>query len=213
MSIRFSIIEHLRDKSNSTSASAPTAYFYCTRNTAEPQRADPDEIMRSILKQLSCSKLDLPVREPTAKEYSKRKEEAEEQGCEPAKLTIAECEELILTLLEQNPATIVIDALDECHPARRHELLKTLDNIIQKSASLVKVFVSSRDDGDIVCRLKNSPNVFIRVSDNVEDIRRFVHSEVEVAIEDKRMLRGNISEELKTRIAATLVEGAQGMSV
>ncbi|MCJ1352386.1 MAG: hypothetical protein MMC33_002370, partial [Icmadophila ericetorum] len=207
----FSVIQHLHSESNTSSAPAPIAYFYCTRNTAEPQRADPDEIMRSILKQLSSSKPDLSVREPTAKEYRTRKEEAEQQGCEPAKLTVAECEGLILALLEHNPATIVIDALDECIPARRYEILKTLDNIIQKSASLVKVFVSSREDNDIVCRLKDSPNVIIHASDNGKDIERFIHSEVEKAIEDKRMLRGDISDELKNRIITTLAKGANGM--
>ena len=169
--------------------------------------------MRSILKQLSSSKPDLSVREPIAKEYRTRKEEAEQQSCEPAKLTIAECEELIVALLEHNPATIIIDALDECIPARRYEILKTLDNIIQKSASLVKVFVSSRDDDDIVCRLKDSPNVIIHASDNGKDIERFIHFEVEKAIEDKRMLRGDISDELKNRIIAALAKGAEGMLV
>ncbi|MCJ1382729.1 hypothetical protein MMC17_005842, partial [Xylographa soralifera] len=207
----FSIIQHLHSENNSSSAPAPIAYFYCARNTAEPQRADPDEIMRSILKQLSSSKPDLSVREPIAKEYRTRKEEAEQQGCEPAKLTIAECEELILALLEHNPATIIIDALDECISARRYEILKTLNNIIQKSASLVKVFVSSRDDNDIVCRLKDSPNVIIHASDNSKDIERFIHSEVEKTIEDKRMLRGDISDELKNQIITTLANGANGM--
>ncbi|MCJ1360834.1 MAG: hypothetical protein MMC33_010843, partial [Icmadophila ericetorum] len=118
---------------------------------------------------------------------------------------------LILALLEHNPATIVIDALDECIPACRYEILKTLDNIIQKSASLVKVFVSSRDDNDIVCRLNDSPNVIIHASDNGKDIERFIHFEVEKGIKDKRMLRGDISDELKNRIITTLAKGAKGM--
>jgi hypothetical protein len=118
-----------------------------------------------------------------------------------------------VNLLESNPATIIIDALDECDPARRHELLTGLDNIIQQSASLVKVFVSSRDDNDIVCQLNHSPNLFIRASDNSEDIERFVHSEVAQCIKDKRLLSGRVSEGLKSRIIATLSDGAQGMLV
>lgn len=209
--LRFSVIEYLKTENNKTTAPAPISYFYCARNAAEPERADSGEIMRSILKQLSCSNSALPVRDPVAKTYKETKEKAEENGCEPAKLSAMECVGLIVNLLESNPATIIIDALDECDPARRHELLTGLDNIIQQSASLVKVFVSSRDDNDIVCRLNHSPNLFIRASDNSEDIERFVHSEVAQCIKDKRLLSGKVSERLKSRITATLVDGAQGM--
>jgi hypothetical protein len=192
-------------------APAPVAYFYCARNKSEPQRANPEEIMRSVLKQLSCSKSDLPVREPVAKMYQERKEEAEDNGCEPEKLTLAECVDIIVALLESNPATIIIDALDECDPARRGELLAALDKIIQLSANLMKIFVSSRDDNDIVLRLTNSPNVFIRASDNSEDIERFVRTEVARSVEDEKLLSGQVSEDLKNKIVIALIEGAQGM--
>lgn len=33
---------------------APVAYFYCSKNGAESERSDPDEIMRSILRQMTC---------------------------------------------------------------------------------------------------------------------------------------------------------------
>lgn len=83
--------------------------------------------------------------------------------------------------------------------------------IIQLSASLVQIFVSSRDDGDIVCQLANSPNVFIRACDSQNDIERFVHTKVTEAIQMKRLLKGKVSEELETRITDALVDGAQGM--
>ena len=67
MSSRYAVIECLGKEMLTNMASAPIAYFYCVRNAAEPERADPDEIMRSILKQLSCSNSGLPVREPVAK--------------------------------------------------------------------------------------------------------------------------------------------------
>ena len=119
---RYSIIEYLKESQNAPNP-APIAYFYCVRNGAEPQRADPDEIMRSILKQLSCTKLDAPVREPISRFYKEKIEESEAQGVEPEQLTLAETRKLILSLLEENPATIILDALDECNPSRRHELL------------------------------------------------------------------------------------------
>jgi hypothetical protein len=154
--------------------------------------------------------LQLPIREPVAGTYRQRKEEADNDGSEPSKLTLRECIEHILALLETNPATIIIDALDECDPARRHELLLALDRIREESASLVKVFVSSRDDQDIVCQLENSPDVLI-ATDNCEDIENYVRIQVDQSIKDKTLLRGNVTEWLKNRIISSLIEGAQGM--
>lgn len=187
----------------------PIAYFYCVRNTVEPERANPDDILRSILKQLSSSEPDLRIREPVVKAYKEKKKEA--KGHNPEKLMLDETVEIILALLETNPENIVIDALDECDPDRRHELFEALDMIIQQSASLVKVFVSSRDDGDIVCRLTSSPNVFIRTSDNEVDIECFARTEVAQAIKKKRLIKGNVSGQLENRILETLIDGAHGM--
>lgn len=124
---------------------------------------------------------------------------------------MAECVDVILALLKANPAIIFIDALDECDPLRRHELLEALDTIITQSENLVKVFVSSRDDNDIVYRLENSPNVYISASDNEEDIIQFVHQEVESTIRNRRLLAGLVSEDLRSKIETVLIAGAQGM--
>jgi hypothetical protein len=43
---------------------------------------------------------------------------------------------------------IVVDALDECDSDTRWELVEALESITE-SASLVKVFVSSREEGDL----------------------------------------------------------------
>ncbi|MCJ1269051.1 hypothetical protein MMC22_008939 [Lobaria immixta] len=209
--LTYTVIELFKNESCTIRTTAPIAYFYCTRNVTEPQRANPDEIMRSILKQLSCSKSDVPIKEPIVNAYRKRKEEAYLHGCDLEKLTVDECVQLTLALLENDPAVIIIDALDECDPARRHEILIAFDTIIHRSANLVKVFVSSRDDNDIVCRLTNSPNVYIRATDNSEDIRRFVYIEVDRSLEDRKLLSGDISARMKSRIITTLIEGAQGM--
>ena len=168
--------------------------------------------MRSILKQLSSSKSADPIREPVARRYKELRKEADEIGYEElSKLTITDCEELILELLVSNPATIVIDALDECDPDRRHELLEALDRIIQESSNVVNIFVSSRDDNDIVCRLEQSLNVVINARNNRKDIQRFIVSQVDQSIKNKRLLHGRVSHELREQIIDVLTEGAQGM--
>lgn len=126
------------------------AFFYCSRSTAEPERAKPVEILSALLRQLSSSKPEIPIRDAVAKEYQIRKKKAEEDCSPLKKLTIKDCTDLILQLNTERPAMIIIDALDECDEATRHELLESLDKIVSQSESLIKVFVSSRDDVDIV---------------------------------------------------------------
>ena len=130
--------------------SASTAFFYCARSTAEPARAKPVEILCALLKQLCSSTSDQPVKNPVARVYEARKKKAEEDCSAIKRLTVEECTSLIIELTKDHPATIILDALDECEEITRHELLEALDSIISNSANVVKVFVSSRDDIDIV---------------------------------------------------------------
>jgi hypothetical protein len=189
----------------------PMAYFYCLRDAADSQRADPEEILRSILKQLACSVTYTSIRDPVVTAYRQRKKLSSFHGSEPPSPSGLECLYLILELLEDNPAIIIIDALDECDPERRHDLLQALDTIIEYSTGLVKVFVSSRDDSDIVWKLANSPNIYISAKDNSRDIANFVHSELGNAIAQKRLLGGKVSAELQEQISSTLISRAQGI--
>jgi hypothetical protein len=206
---RSSLIEHLSREDAANTQPLPIAYFYCARDDAEPERADPDEILRTILEQLSSSNSRLPIREPVVQAYKEKKEEA--RGRNPEKLMRDEAVEVILTLLESNSATVIIDALDECNSARRQDLLLDIQRIIRESANLVKFFVSSRDDHDIVYRLANSPNLYINVEDNSNDIERFVHFEVAKAISYEKLLCGKVSKNLKHQIIETLISKAEGM--
>ena len=137
-----------------------TAYFYCARSTAEPERAKPAEIMGALLRQLAGSKSDLPIKETVAREYETRRRKAEEDGSMLKKLTVQDCTRLIVELTKDQSATIILDALDECEEITRHELLEAFDEIICNSGEVVKVLVSSRDDTDIVSSLK-CPILFV----------------------------------------------------
>jgi hypothetical protein len=136
--------------SNPTSSAFPTALFYCARDSAEPERAKPVKIMGALLRQLASSNPDLPIKEPVAKECKERKDKAEDDCSNLKELTVEDRTRLILELTCDNPATIAIDALDECEERQRHELLRALDRIVNESREIVKVFVSSREDVDIV---------------------------------------------------------------
>jgi hypothetical protein len=121
----------------------PPAFFYCSRSTAEPTRSDPVAILASIARQLSNLQPDLPLLKPTVELYEKKEAEAFASG----PLRMEESRSLIIQLAEHYPMIIIIiDALDECDPSKRADLLEALEQILQNSSNLVKIFISSRDD-------------------------------------------------------------------
>ena len=165
--------------------------------------------MRTILEQLSSINPGSSIRDPVVTAYEAKRREA--RGRSPEKLSLDETVDVILTLLETNPATIIIDALDECSAERRQDLLLAMQKIIRRSQNLVKFFVSSRDNHDIVYRLSESPNLYISVQDNSTDIERFVLSQVKKAVEEERILCGKVSSTLQDHIIRTLNTKAEGM--
>ena len=107
--------------------------------------------------------------------------------------------------------TIVIDALDECDLSSRAELLESLDQVVEESAGLIKILISSRNDRAITCHLEGFPNITINANDNRTDITRFVEHEVDTMIKSKKLLWGKVSTELRKLIKETLCERADGM--
>ncbi|KAL9612145.1 MAG: hypothetical protein Q9167_003261 [Letrouitia subvulpina] len=190
---------------------APIACFYCGRSSAEPQRSDATEVLRAILKQLMCCDPKWQIDSTVAKEYKSRKQEAEKDESDIARLDIDETTQKIIDITAKPPTTIFIDALDECWPEERYRLLRALDILLDESVHLVKVFVSSRDNMDIVIKLQQNPNIYINIKDNKIDIDKFARVEVEKAIRNGRLLNGQVTSELQNHITTSLQEKANGM--
>jgi hypothetical protein len=187
------------------------ALFYCSRNTAEPTRSNPDAIVASIARQLSSLQPGHPLLPPVVAAYKER----EREGFASGPLGIDESCSLIIQFSEQYPMmTIIIDALDECDLDKRADLLENLESILQKSICLVKIFVSSRDDQDIVCHLRDYPNLQLSSESNKDDISLFVTSETESLIRRKKLLALSTNKEkLKVEIIRTVTRDAGGMLV
>ena len=140
--------------------------------------------------------------------YGKREKDHFAEGS----LQVAESIELIIDLASRFSATIiVIDALDECETNTRDELLSGLEIIIEKVASLIKIFVSSRNEPDITAYLQHLPHVYVDKRRNGLDINEYVRHEVEKASAGKKLLFGRASTKLKQEVTEKLMDGAQGM--
>jgi hypothetical protein len=199
------IVDTLREN-GLNAQTEPLAYVYCTRSTSEPQRSEPEHILRSILRQLACARPGLPIREPVFRKW----QDLQEEGFDLRQLTLTDTKSLILELLDGSSTTIIIDALDECDPKSRFEILETLEGLLSSTSSLVKILISSRDP-QLPSRLKTVSHSCIDASHNKDDIERFVDFEVTKSIDQGRLLGGRVSPGLKSKIIATLKSGAQGM--
>lgn len=201
----------LRERSGQASA-APLAYFYCTRNSAEAERSNPDEILRSILRQLTVSHgSSSTVHERILQEYERRQAVAKADGFDVLRLQAADCVRLILDTTAANPATIVIDAVDEVQRSSRHVLLSALTQIVQQSLGIVKVFVTSRSDTNIHVQLEGAVAMRIENEHTRRDMDDFVYQQVSSLIQNRRLLNGTVSESLRQKIIRVLIAGAGEM--
>ncbi|KAF4832769.1 hypothetical protein CGCTS75_v004426 [Colletotrichum tropicale] len=183
----------------------PVAFCYCSRSGIDGNPCSPLTIMGCILKQLAFLGPDRDVHPSVWNEFSQRVKDAQE--LEPSPLSLDDCQNLISLITADTSVTIIIDGLDETEGDVR-DLLNTLQHIVEESQNTVKLFVSSRDDIPVKTHLQNVNSIRITNVNNAHDVSAFVKTKVGSAVRDKRLLRGMISPELKTRVIHTLAQGS-----
>ena len=176
------------------------AFFYCKRFD-KPRRDEPLTILQSFVRQLSTT-----ARNPESMrvELQEMCEEARERG---SNFRLEQCKQQILASLDVYPkTTLVIDAMDECDQASRHELVDALKLFLKESKNPVRIFISSRPDRDLELELNSKPNVEIQAGDNQEDIKIYIDVELTRLLEGKSNIKP-----MKPEIIPILLERCQGM--
>jgi len=107
----------------------------------------------------------------------------------------------------------VVDAVDEVQEDRRHELLDGLCQLTRESASVVKVFVTSRNNNNILALLPGALTIGIQRDDNKADMELFVRHHVTRAVKSRRLLNGIISDELEEYLIQMLCAKAEEMYI
>jgi len=182
------------------------AYFYCNR--AEESRRDPETILRTLIHQLAKATSKDKLLKPALDVYKSR----EEEGQLSSRLTLKECEDLLVQLMAVYPqTTICIDALDEVDHRLRLKLLEALKHVVERSKTLVKIFATTRMDTDILMQFEMFPRIELEPDDNVNDINRFVEEKIQDMIERKQLLHGNVSKAFEEEICQVLCERSKGM--
>lgn len=206
------IIDSFLEEHSLNPLSAPIAYFYCGDNGLGRSWTDPEEAMRSLTRQFAIIDKKKPkINEQIALEYARREAQAKLDGFEIPKLQASDCADLILNLLGTNPAVIVVDGVDEIEEHRRHELLGPLIRIRDESASVVKIFVSSRDNVNVITSLPDASVFRVQEIDTRNDMELFVEYCVTNAISTRSLLHGNVSDNLRHEIKKFLLDRAGEM--
>jgi hypothetical protein len=121
--------------------------------------------------------------------------------------TIGDCKDLLLDFINLYPkTTLVLDALDECDKEKRGALVEAFDFLLDHAKRPMKVFISSRPDGDIKEKFKTRANIEIQARDNHRDISNFIRTEIA-----KHRRWHKMSANLQTEIIQTLQNRSQGM--
>ena len=201
------VIEDLVEKFEAGQSPLPV-YFYCARSAAEPERSKPSTVFASILRQLSCAQPGKPLPSPVVEKYKSQGEGFISNGPD-----LDDSQDLIIRLIEDySMTTIIVDALDECDPLMRQSLLDAFEHILKDSGGLVKIFVSSRNDQDIVYTLRDYPNLDVSIENNTADIETYVKTETQKLVKHGQLLRNSrAKEEMTALIIDQICSGADGM--
>lgn len=118
---------------------------------------------------------------------------------------------LALELAQQDPLTIVVDALDTLDQKERYVLTKALSDIVSKADNVVKVFVSTRTDTHLRSTLIASNYINITAEDTHADMVTFIEHRID-AIDSNQWLL-DVSSSLHDTLVQFLLEHAGEMWV
>ena len=169
----------------------------------KPDLGDPPKIISALIKQL-CRKLSfIPQDLLSFKQNSLRP-------------SFASLQQLFISVSKSfEEIFLLVDALDECPSDQRHQIIGFF-NYVVGSVSTVKIFITSRKEGDIAEAFEQNSTPVIRIeAQNVtEDIKKFLEDEV------KRLRTGHHGKRLYLQdhslegiIISTLSDNADGMLV
>ena len=100
--------------------------------------------------------------------------------------------------------------MDEVDNDTRIDLLKCLKYVIKTSKNVVKIFVTTRMDTDILMQFEIFPRIELEPDDNVGDINGFIETKVQSMIDDGQLLYGKVSKELQNEIYNVLCQRCKG---
>lgn len=207
--LSLAIQQHL-EALETDSSLAPIAYFYCSKNSLLPTERVSSTVLSSILKQVSFRQSSDQLHCSVFDEFVRQRAESEREGVDILAPSLDESFQMLLSVLQDAPVTIIIDGLDELDNDTS-SLIASLKNVLYESSNIVKILIASRDESTINTHLQGFPTIEVTASANSEDVSRFIENSIDTAISERRLLQGKVSATLREYLVTTLVSGASSM--
>ncbi|KAJ4258131.1 hypothetical protein NW762_008272 [Fusarium torreyae] len=201
------VVDSLLATNASQPESTPFAYFYCLKTDSEPQRASTDDILASILRQIAVTESQNHVRDFLVSDFQRRSKSARLRALDLPKLTRRECVDLIIQVANEDPVTILVDAIDQIEDEHRYALLECLARVMSEAANVVKVLVTSRTGVDVLSAFPIAREIVISSDKTRDDMSDFIFRK----IDDARLVSGQLSSHMRNVLAKALLNGAGEM--
>ena len=182
-------------------------YYHCSRDFSSAEGQTP-RILNALLRQLCSPEMSSKLPDQVLTKYNAR---ATAEGA----LTTPQTLELIKESMKERSVTVIIvDALDECEPADRSNLIGKLASLL-KEGPVIKILLVSRNEPDIRKRLQEYLDIEITPTSNRADLDRYVSQEIDIRCDGSPESRtffpeGVISCDLREKLKRRLREQAQG---
>lgn len=190
--------------------SVPVAYLYCCDSHSEEERHTTNGLLRSLARQLiAFHSQGSSIHSAAMSLYERLTDEAKTQGFLAKNPNTAECIDLILAVVDDNPVTIIIDAIDELdHPK---EVMDALQIIMQKAGNVVKIFVTARESPAIMTMIPSQHKIRITAETSSADVRCVATDAVNKAVNNCELLSGKVRQSLKDKVIDVLAFSAGEM--
>ncbi|KAL9013111.1 MAG: hypothetical protein Q9173_002171 [Seirophora scorigena] len=192
-----SVVDALRLDASSRKYSI--VYYYC--DYADQRTLQAETILGTLLKQFFVNS---HIPEAVAKRFPPG------YGDYAHSLDVSDLIDLVCLAIEQTSCTVVIvDGLDECEKNSRKEILNFFNRLQRIDTSIIKAFVSCRQEDQLLRSLQGVPIIHMTSSTLEDDIRLFVAASVNSRITngELRVRDPNLAKE----ITDELVNKAHGM--
>ncbi|KAF5021927.1 hypothetical protein F66182_6030 [Fusarium sp. NRRL 66182] len=200
------IIDQLLHQAQHNKARWHVAYYYCSGTESESDRANPDAILRSILRQVTVDERARVIDPIVISEYEKLA-----KHYDLCRLDIHDCSTLLQQSTANKTTIIALDAIDELDVLDRAKLIQALELVMQESGGVVKVLVTSRNDMQIKKLLHSATTIEVSREQNRTDIVNFVDKKVTSLVHSRAFLDQDAPHDLLHRIRDALIAGAQEM--
>lgn len=172
-----------------------TIYFYC--DFRDSNKVSAAGVYGSLISQL----LQAYWKDYLPEEF----ENFYQDNCQNPPLEVFLKQQLLTLVRTIGRTRIVVDALDECTPSARSDVLETLLEI--RKTTSINLLVTSREEVDIKLLVAEAPRLCINAAVNSDDIEHFVIEECERNPNLRRKLKGLT----KAEVIATISSKANGM--